>query len=119
MVPVALPSCSAMADGVPPQQLIGLLAYPEVRASLGNLAKKSLEAYESGWKKAVELGIFNAWTAKMRDALGRLNGELYPPLKEIGLDIRASAPASFPPLLGGPHLGTPNRERPSSPRGQR
>jgi cellulose synthase operon protein C len=66
------------------------------------IEEKSLEAYETGWKKAVELGIFNSWTAKMREALGRLNAELYPPAKEIGLDIRSSAPTVLPPLLPGP-----------------
>ena len=34
-------------------------------------------------RKALELGIFNAWTAKMREALGRLNTEMYPPLSEV------------------------------------
>ncbi|MET0595672.1 MAG: hypothetical protein ABW133_23445, partial [Polyangiaceae bacterium] len=66
------------------------------------IEEKSLEAYESGWKKAVELGIFNSWTAKMREALGRLNGELYPPAKEIGVEIRSSAPVAFPALIPGP-----------------
>ena len=69
------------------------------------IEEKSLEAYESGWKKAVELGIFNSWTAKMREALGRLNAELYPPAKEIGLDIRSSAPAALPPLIAAPRRG--------------
>jgi hypothetical protein len=66
------------------------------------IEEKSLEAYESGWKKAVELGIFNSWTAKMREALGRLNAELYPPAKEIGIEVRSSAPAALPPLIPGP-----------------
>jgi tetratricopeptide (TPR) repeat protein len=66
------------------------------------IEEKSLEAYESGWKKAVELGIFNSWTAKMREALGRLNGELYAPAKEIGVEVRSSAPAALPPLIPGP-----------------
>jgi len=69
------------------------------------IEEKSLEAYESGWRKAVELGIFNSWTAKMREALGRLNAELYPPAKEIGIDIRASAPAALPPLITSPRRG--------------
>jgi hypothetical protein len=74
----------------------------QIDAFVVPIEEKSLEAYESGWKKAVDLGIFNGWTAKMRDALGRLNSELYPPLKEIGFEIRASAPASLPPILAAP-----------------
>ena len=58
------------------------------------IEEKGLEAYESGWKKAVELGIFNSWTAKMREALGRLNSELYPPLKEIGFELRSQGPVA-------------------------
>ena len=36
---------------------------------------------------------------------GRLNAELYPPLKEIGFEIRSSAPARLPPLIGSPRRG--------------
>ncbi len=63
------------------------------------IEERSLEAYESGWRKALELGIFNSWTAKMREALGRLNSELYPPLKEQGFEIRSQGPAPLPPLI--------------------
>jgi TolA-binding protein len=63
------------------------------------IEERSLEAYESGWRKAIELGIFNSWTAKMREALGRLNSELYPPLKEQGFEIRSQGPSPLPPLI--------------------
>jgi hypothetical protein len=63
------------------------------------IEERSLEAYESGWRKAIELGIFNSWTAKMREALGRLNSELYPPLKEQGFEIRSQGPSRLPPLI--------------------
>jgi TolA-binding protein len=63
------------------------------------IEERSLEAYESGWRKAIELGIFNSWTAKMRDALGRLNSELYPPLKEQGFEIRPQGAGELPPLI--------------------
>ncbi|HEX6765277.1 MAG TPA: hypothetical protein VF103_07355, partial [Polyangiaceae bacterium] len=66
------------------------------------IEERGLEAYESGWQKAVELGIFNAWTAKMREALGRLNSELYPPLKEVGFELRSRGPLPLPPLINGP-----------------
>jgi tetratricopeptide (TPR) repeat protein len=65
------------------------------------IEERGLEAYESGWKKAIELGIFNEWTAKMRAALGRLNSELYPPLKETGFALRSRGPLPLPPLIGG------------------
>jgi len=66
------------------------------------IEERGLEAYESGWQKAIELGIFNTWTAKMREALGRLNAELYPPLKEVGFELRSRGPLPLPPLINAP-----------------
>src|SRR5690606_23759992 len=37
------------------------------------IEERALDAYENGWRKAIELGIYNQWTAKMRESLGRLN----------------------------------------------
>jgi TolA-binding protein len=82
----------------------------QIDAFVVPIEEKSLEAYESGWKKAVELGIFNGWTAKMREALGRLNSELYAPSKEIGFDIRSSAPAALPSLIAAPRRGEVSQE---------
>jgi hypothetical protein len=73
------------------------------------IEERSLEAYESGWNKAIELGIFNSWTAKMREALGRLNSELYPPLKEQGFEIRSQGPATLPPLIDATRRGGAGR----------
>jgi len=76
------------------------------------IEERALEAYESGWQKAVELGIFNAWTAKMRDALGRLNAELYPPLKEIGFELRSRGPSPLPALIQGPRRDATGHSQP-------
>jgi hypothetical protein len=69
------------------------------------IEERSLDAYENGWKKATDLNIYNQWTAKMREALGRLNAELYPPIKEIGLDVRSQAPTPMPALIDSPRRG--------------
>jgi TolA-binding protein len=63
------------------------------------IEEKSIEAYESGYKKALDLGIFNAWTAKMREALGRLNTEMYPPLSEVGFKLRSEPSGRMPQLI--------------------
>ena len=76
------------------------------------IEERALEAYESGWQKALELGIFNQWTAKMREALGRLNTELYPPLKEQGFELRSRGPAPPPPLIPGPRRATTGHSQP-------
>ncbi len=66
------------------------------------IEERSLDAYENGWKKAVALNIYNQWTAKMRESLGRLNAELYPPFKETGFEIRLQGPSALPPLIDSP-----------------
>jgi TolA-binding protein len=63
------------------------------------IEEKSIEAYESGWLKARELGIYNSWTAKMREALGRLNSEMYPPLTEVGFRLRSEGAQKLPDLI--------------------
>jgi len=78
------------------------------------IEERSLDAYENGWKKATDLGIYNQWTAKMREALGRLNAELYPPLREVGLDVRPGAPSPLPALIDAPRRG-PNANAPPAP----
>jgi TolA-binding protein len=67
--------------------------------------EKSLDAYENGWKKAIELGIYNQWTGKLREALGRLNAELYPPMHEIGLEVRSQSTTPLPALIEAPRRG--------------
>ncbi len=63
--------------------------------------ERAIDAYENGWQKAIELGIFNSWTAKMRDALGRLVPEEYAPMEEIGFSLRSHGPSPLPPLIDG------------------
>ncbi len=69
------------------------------------IEEKALDAFENGWKKAIDLNIYNQWTAKMRDALGRLNAEIYPPFKEIGFEVRSEGPSPLPALMDAPRRG--------------
>ena len=106
-----------LRDAPPPQNLSEAEkeAYSsQIEEFVVPVEERSLDAYENGWKKALELGIYNQWTGKMRDALGRLNSELYPPFKEIGFDVRSTGTSAFPPLIDaprrtkeGPPPGTP------------
>ncbi len=79
------------------------------------IEERSLDAYENGWKKATELGIYNQWTQKMREALGRLNGELYPPMREIGFEIRSAGPSALPPLIEAPRREGAGNAQPAAP----
>lgn len=100
----------ALRDAPAPEGLdeAGRQTYTEqIEGFVVPIEERSLDAYENGWKKALELGIYNPWTARMREALGRLNGELYPPFKEIGLEVRAASASPLPPLLEAPRRGGP------------
>lgn len=49
--------------------------------------EEAIGAYRSGYDKALELGIYNAHTRKIREALGRLSSQEYPPIAEAGTDL--------------------------------
>jgi translation initiation factor IF-2 len=59
----------------------------------------------------------------MREALGRLNAELYPPFKEIGFEVRSQGNMPLPPLIDSPRragekatLATPKKDEPGPAR---
>ena len=96
----------ALRDSPPPAEVKTEDQKSDYQAQIEEFAvpmeERSLDAYENGWKKAMELGIYNQWTAKMRDALGRLNTEIYPPFKETGFEVRSQGPLPMPPLIAAP-----------------
>ncbi len=55
----------------------------EVGLFAAQFEEKALEAYEGGYQKALQLGIYNRWTIELRRALERLNDSLYPRTREI------------------------------------
>lgn len=65
------------------------------------IEERALEAYEGGYKKARELGIYNKWTVLMREGLTRMNEVEYPPLREQGGEIAHDSPVPQPPVLKG------------------
>lgn len=50
----------------------------------------AIGAYKNGYARAVELGIYNSHTRKIRGALGRLSPQEFPPIAEIGTDVRVA-----------------------------
>lgn len=95
----------ALTDSPPPDSLSDAdkeLYRQQIDEFIVPIEEKAIEAYESGWTKAIELGIFNSWTAKMRDALGRLLSEVYSPMHEIGLKLRSQGTSPLPELIDGP-----------------
>jgi TolA-binding protein len=63
------------------------------------IEERALEAYEGGYRKALELRVFNEWTQKLREGLTRLNQVEYPPLRELGAEIAVGAPLAQPQPL--------------------
>jgi tetratricopeptide (TPR) repeat protein len=55
------------------------------------IEEQALEAYEGGYATAIELRIYNSWTAQLRDGLTRLNDVQYPPLRELGGELHEGA----------------------------
>jgi tetratricopeptide (TPR) repeat protein len=96
----------SLRDSPPPSEIKTEDQKADYQAQIEEFAvpmeERSLDAYENGWKEANKLGIYNQWTAKMRDALGRLNSELYPPFKETGFTVRSLAPLPMPALIDAP-----------------
>lgn len=82
------------------------------------IEERALEAYEGGYTTALELRIFNSWTARLREGLVRLNDVQYPPLREMGGELADGAAIPIPgPLDGlrrGPQGGA-GEEREESP----
>jgi cellulose synthase operon protein C len=63
------------------------------------IEERALEAYENGYRKALELHVYNTWTEKQRQALTRLNDVEYPPLREAGTELSEAQPLQQPAPL--------------------
>lgn len=71
------------------------------------MEERALEAYEGGYRQAIELRIFNRWTALLREGLVRLNEVEHPPLREIGYELVEAPPLPVPQPLDGLRRRTP------------
>ena len=48
-----------------------------------DIEEKAIEAYTAGYQKALELKVYNDYTKKIRDALGKLAASQFPPEREL------------------------------------
>jgi len=69
------------------------------------IEERALEAYEGGYATALDLRIFNRWTAQLREGLVRLNDIQYPPLREMGGELAEGSPIPTPGHLDGLRRG--------------
>jgi TolA-binding protein len=74
------------------------------------IEERALEAYEGGYNTALELRIFNRWTAQLREGLTRLNDVQYPPLREMGGELGEANAIPVPAPLDGLRRGPPPGE---------
>jgi len=54
-----------------------------------DIEEKAIEAYTAGYQKALELKVYNDFTKKIRDALGKLAASQFPPERELRGDKRS------------------------------
>jgi TolA-binding protein len=68
------------------------------------IEEKALDAYKNGYQKALQLGVYNEFTQKLRSALGRMSDQEFPPEAEV-----RARPTSTEPRLALPFMGSVQR----------
>ena len=53
-----------------------------------NIEEKAIDLYTTGYQKALELKVYNEYTRKIREALGRMAASRFPPTKEAREAVR-------------------------------
>ncbi len=79
--------------------------YDQLGMAIVPIEERALEAYEGGYTRAIELGIYNEWTARLREGLTRLNDVAYPPLREAGIATTDGTALPIPGALDGLRRG--------------
>lgn len=78
------------------------------------IEERALEAYEGGYATAMELRIFNSWTAQLRQGLVRLNDVQYPRMREMGGELAEGAAIPTPGPLDGLRRGPQGGDEPAA-----
>ncbi|MFO0686170.1 MAG: tetratricopeptide repeat protein [Sandaracinus sp.] len=79
------------------------------------IEEQALEAYQGGYQTAIDLHIFNTWTAQLHEGLTRLNDVEFPPLREVGAELDEGAALPLPAPLDGLRRGTGGESPPTPP----
>jgi TolA-binding protein len=69
--------------------------HDELEKFIVQIEDKALEAYKSGYAKALQLGVYNRYTQLIHTALSRLNDSEYPPENELRLGPRLGEPKAL------------------------
>jgi cellulose synthase operon protein C len=54
-----------------------------------DIEEKSIELYSAGYEKAIQMQVYDGYTKKIREALGRLSSTQYPPEREARGEARS------------------------------
>lgn len=52
------------------------------------IEEKAIELFSAGYQKAIQMQVYDSYTKKIREALGRLASQQYPPERESRSDVR-------------------------------
>ncbi len=64
-------------------------AYREsLDATVIEIEEIAIELFATGYQKAIQMQVYDAYTKKIREALGRLSSQQYPPERESRSDVR-------------------------------
>ncbi len=77
------------------------------------IEEQALEAYQGGYQTAIDLHIFNRWTAQLHEGLTRLNDVEFPPLREAGAELDEGAALPLPLPLDGLRRGAAAESAPA------
>ncbi|HEY8146915.1 MAG TPA: tetratricopeptide repeat protein [Kofleriaceae bacterium] len=64
-----------------------------------NVDEKAIELYTVGYQKAINLKVYNRYTKKLREALGRMSASKFPPNKEARESVRLGDRAPELPVV--------------------
>jgi TolA-binding protein len=64
-----------------------------------DIEEKAIERFQSGYEQALELKVYNEYTKKIREALGRLSPSSFPPEKEVRAAQRIGDRVPEPPII--------------------
>ncbi|MEZ4359073.1 MAG: tetratricopeptide repeat protein [Kofleriaceae bacterium] len=64
-----------------------------------DIQDKAIQLFSTGYQKSIELQVYDQYTAKIREALGRLAADRYPPEREAREKVRSGDRPLMPELV--------------------
>jgi len=71
-----------------------------INAYVVDIQDKAVTLYTAGYQKAIQMQVYDEYTAKIREALGRIAADKFPPEKEARIRERIGDRPPTPELIG-------------------